>query len=89
MNNSKWPEWRLAPCGTAAASRRHWRHGDPPCYTCRRADAERRGGNPYNRVAGLADAMPDPRPVRNGIPWRPYVYRGTGADAFTGEVVTL
>lgn len=26
-------------------------------------------------------------PPRNGLPFRPYVYRGTGADAFTGEVV--
>jgi hypothetical protein len=25
--------------------------------------------------------------TRNGIPFRPYRYGGTGADAFTGEVV--
>jgi hypothetical protein len=87
MAAPKWPEWRLAPCGTLAAYRRHYRRGDPYCHTCRRANAERRGADPYSVAGG--DAMPDLRPVRNGIPWRPYVYRGTGADAFTGEVVTL
>lgn len=29
----------LSPCGTEAAWRRHQRHGERPCYTCRAAHA--------------------------------------------------
>jgi hypothetical protein len=26
-----------------------------------------------------------PRPIRNGLPWKPYTYRGLGYDQLTGE----
>lgn len=41
--------------------------------------------------AGDTGGKGRPRPVwaerRNGLPVKPYVYRGSGADAITGEVV--
>jgi hypothetical protein len=58
-----------APHGTAAAARRHYRHGEKPCEPCRvamnLADVERRGGgDPYAR-----STMPGPQPApRNGLP---------------------
>jgi hypothetical protein len=70
------------PCGTPAAARRHWRHGEPPCGDCLnayRADqAERRGylGNGQS---------PDYREIRNGLPWKPYVYNGRGYDIYEEE----
>ena len=30
------------PCGTPAAYRRHHRHGEKPCRSCRQAEARRR-----------------------------------------------
>ncbi len=80
----QWPD--LQPCGTPAAALRHSRRGEPVCYPCLQAMArawQDRTGQEYR-----GPQVPDPRPVRNGLPGpRPYVYRGTGADAYTGEVV--
>jgi hypothetical protein len=68
------------PCGTDAGYQRHRRRGERSCYPCLQAQARRQGR--------ACPAVPDPRPVRNGLPEpRPYVYRGLGCDAFTGEVV--
>lgn len=80
-----WPDQQ--PCGTEAAYLRHRRHGEQACYPCMQANAragqDKRGGDYRGPL------IPDPRQVRNGLPEpMPYVYRGTGADAFTGEVVT-
>lgn len=75
------PPRELAPCGTPAAYRRHLRHGERPCSDCLAAERVGRG-------YAVTALVPDPRPVRNGIPVRLYVYRGSGADAYTGEVVT-
>jgi len=74
------------PCGTEAAYQRHRRRKEPACYPClqanARAHADQRGGE-YT-----GPSVPDPRPLRNGLPEpKPYVYRGLGCDAFTGEVV--
>lgn len=78
----RWPD--AQPCGTDAGYTGHLRRGERPCYSCRQANARRqatRGGREYIAIF-------DPREVRNGLPeFRPYVYRGTGADAYTGEVV--
>ena len=71
--------------GTLAGARAHYRRGEKPlaqyCEPCaaasRRRWAERRG----TRAGNLA---PDYRAVRNGLPFRPYVYRGTGVDVLTG-----
>ncbi len=35
----RWEPWRLRPCGTAAAYRRHLRHGEKPCRQCMEANA--------------------------------------------------
>lgn len=38
------PGYRWAdvkPCGTPAAARRHLRRGEPPCESCRQAEARR------------------------------------------------
>lgn len=71
----------LAPCGTAAAYRRHQRNGETPDYECQQAaarDQADKGRNPSGR-----NLLADPRPRRNGLPeWRPYVYRGAGYDTF-------
>jgi len=77
------PGWMLAPCGTPAAARRHWRHGEPPCEAClaahRRQKAEALGHDAGTHV-------PDRREIRNGLPeFRPYVYRGTGYDQYEQE----
>ena len=78
-NNRPWPEWKLAPCGTPAAARRHYRRGEPLDYACLQANANAKSDDPW--VTG-PNAQPDPRPVRNGIPWKPYVYRGRGYDIY-------
>jgi hypothetical protein len=76
------------PCGTTAGARRHYRAGEKPCPACLEANRQikriERGTAP-----AAAREFPAQRAVRNGIPWKPYVYRGTGADACTGEVVIL
>ena len=62
----------LAPCGTAAAYRRHFRAGEKACQACRDAESLRRGHIPRE---------PDRRQLRNGMPaFKPYVYRGRGYD---------
>lgn len=75
------------PCGTEAAYQRHRRRGERACYACLQAN----GRTWQDKAAGRdyrAPKIPDPRQVRNGLPEpRPYVYRGLGWDAFTGEVV--
>jgi hypothetical protein len=77
--------WSEAQCGTEGGHRQHYRRGERSCYSCMQAHdryrAERRG------CQSIGPGIPDPRPVRNGLPVKLYVYRGTGADAFTGEVV--
>ena len=68
-------------CGTPAAARRHYRRGDKPlidyCQTCAQAArlhwAERQG-------TAAGNLSPDRREIRNGLPFVPYVYRGTGED---------
>ena len=73
--------------GTAAALRAHYRRGEKPindhCQPCadfgRRLWAERKG-NPA--TAGVLS--PDYREIRNGLPFVPYVYRGTGTDQMAG-----
>jgi len=62
-----WPEWKLAPCGTRAAYRRHARKGEPACAACLEAERLR---SPSSNGA----LVPDYREVRNGIPWKPYVF---------------
>lgn len=34
----RWPSWRRRPCGTPAAARRHYRHGEKPCIQCSEAE---------------------------------------------------
>jgi hypothetical protein len=71
--------------GTMAAVRAHYRRGEKPlgsyCQSCaaacRRRWAERKG-NPA--TAGVQS--PDHREIRNGLPFTPYRYRGTGRDVF-------
>ncbi|MGH6656563.1 MAG: hypothetical protein ACRDVE_15330 [Actinocrinis sp.] len=36
------PDWQLRPHGTAAAARRHHRHGTPLCEPCRQHEKRRR-----------------------------------------------
>lgn len=52
MYGEKWPRMiyafpvQLAPCGTSAAQRRHYRNKDPQCVVCTEAEIRRR--NPHN-----------------------------------------
>ena len=67
------------PCGTPAAYRRHLRHGEKPCFEC--STAERRRCH----TSAVPGRTTDTREVRNGLPWKPYTYRGTGTDTLTRE----
>lgn len=63
-----------APCGSEAAARRHYRHGEPVDPACRaaanRAHVERTGGDPY------AANEPEPQAAaRNGLPIVSYQYQ--------------
>jgi hypothetical protein len=75
--------WDLKPCGTAAAAQRHQYRHEPLCGPCaeaeRRRDADRKGCQASTRV-------PEFREIRNGLPFVPYVYRGTGQDVLTGDL---
>ena len=75
----KWPADRLAPCGTPAAARRHHRRGEPLDEACRQAQRREKARDAY-AAATMSD---DNRPRRNGLPVRPYTYRGTGVDTLT------
>lgn len=71
-------------CGTDAGYQRHRRRGEPQCYACLQAQARRNSDRTGSEFRG--PQIPDTRQVRNGLPgFRPYAYRGTGADAYTGE----
>jgi len=59
-----------APHGTTAKARWHWRHGEKPCEPCRLAENRRR-----TSPGALRLMVEDHRPVRNGIPDRPYQWR--------------
>lgn len=41
MPGAPWQPHLLKPHGTAAACRRHYRRGEPPCEPCRQAEARR------------------------------------------------
>jgi hypothetical protein len=72
---------KLAPCGTPAAARRHYRHGEPPCGACLAANQNEKARQMGHQGGGQSI---DRRDIRNGIPeFRPYVYRGTGRDDLT------
>lgn len=73
-----------APCGTAAAARRHYKRGEPLDEDCkaavRREKADRSGGQ--SSVLSI-----DRREIRNDMPeFIPYKYRGTGHDTLTGNL---
>jgi hypothetical protein len=73
-------------CGTDAGYQRHRRRGEQPCYPCLQGQARRNADRTGSEFRG--PQIPDMRRVRNGLPEpRPYIYRGSGCDAFTGEVV--
>ena len=81
-----WDDYKLKPHGTLAAYQRHLRKHEHACYPCMQADARDRAERLGSEYKG--PKVPDPRRARNGLPvFRPYIYRGTGADAYTGEVV--
>ena len=75
----RWPADRLAPCGTPAAARRHARRGEPLDADCLAAQRREKAIDAY-AAATMSD---DPRERRNGLPFRRYVYRGTGVDTLT------
>ncbi len=71
----------LAPCGTAAAARRHWRNGEPLDEACLQAARREKAGKQTGQAQLRSVAR---RETRNGLPeFRPYVYRGTGTDTLT------
>ena len=71
------------PCGTAAAARRHYRRREPLDEACLQAARSERA---WRNGQDAGAQSPDLRERRNGIPWRPYVYRGLGYDQLTGEM---
>ena len=81
MTGRPWPDSKLSPCGTPGAVRRHYRNREPLDDACRTAQSTAKGSDPW-RSAPFE--TPDFRPVRNGIPWKPYVYRGLGYDQMEG-----
>jgi hypothetical protein len=73
LYNSVMPR-KLQPCGTPAAAHRHYRHNEPLDEACRLAYA----ADSLRRYHEAPDPLPDGpeiRPIRNGMPWKPYVYR--------------
>lgn len=81
-----WDDYKLKPHGTLAAYQRHLRKKEQACYPCMQADARNRADRRGAEYKG--PKVPDPRQARNELPlFRPYVYRGLGCDAITGEVV--
>jgi hypothetical protein len=76
------------PCGTAAAARRHYKHGELLDEACKAAVRRQSAESNARRGTGPGDAgskTADSREVRNGLPeFRPYVYRGTGYDIMPG-----
>jgi hypothetical protein len=76
----------LMPCGTDAAARRHWRRGEPLDEACKQASRRAKIARTGRDHIPNADS-PDYREIRNGIPFRPYVYRGTGRDIYEDEDV--
>lgn len=80
-----YPPDKLAPCGTAAGARRHYRRGEKPCPTC--AQASRRDRNERTGYGpGRGDF--DPRPIRNGIP-EPVAYTWRGRRYPWAEAVNV
>ena len=74
----------LKPCGTTAAYRRHLRHHTPPCDACAAANRRHVAAMEAKRnPASVGSLTPDRREKRNGLPVRPYRYRGTGRDELT------
>jgi hypothetical protein len=62
----------VAPCGTAAAARRHHRRGEKPCIACALAASQYKA----QRAGASGRLLIDPRPLRNGLPATPgYQYR--------------
>lgn len=53
------PKRGLAPCGTPAAARRHWRNGEPACAAC--AEAANRA-----RIERRATAVEPRKPIEHG-----------------------
>ena len=78
--------WSEAQCGTEAGHQLHVRRKERVCYSCMQGHDRYRAD--LRGYESTGPKVPDPRQVRNSLPpFRPYVYRGTGADAYTGEVV--
>jgi len=74
----------LAPCGTAAAARRHGKHGEPLDEACRIAQRLQKAERSGERAGNLSV---DRREIRNGLPeFVAYRYRGTGQDTLTGDL---
>jgi hypothetical protein len=67
----RWPDEDLAPCGTSAGAKRHYRRGERPCEECRTA------ANRERLAPGALRVMePDRREVRNHLPLiAPYRWR--------------
>lgn len=64
-----WPDGRLAPHGTPAAARRHWRKKEPLCAECLAAARRARSVN-------AGEQSEDLREKRNNLPDTPrYRYR--------------
>ena len=79
---------------------RNGRHGDkwgsrtqmtggtmPQGRTPTDTEAQRRRRHGIKTGRGIATLVWAERNPRLALPFKPYVYRGTGADAYTGEVV--
>jgi hypothetical protein len=67
-------EARLAPCGTASAARRHYRHHEPldaACVEANRLDVARRA----HRLSTVAERSHASSAPRNGLPIVAYEWR--------------
>ena len=70
----------MRPCGTLAAYRRHLRHGETPCAECRQANAD--ADRDERQAPGSQAIRAAPR---NGLPFKPYVWRGRGSGKPVGQ----
>jgi hypothetical protein len=71
VSGRRWAADLLQPCGTLAAARRHYRHGEKPCPACLAANARAKAGGSGQALT----ATPDYGGRRNGLPLVPYRYQ--------------
>lgn len=86
MSRTAAPDWQLAPHGTAAAARRHYRRNTPLCDACRQWESRRRASD-YARALATGTITRAVHASSGGRP-RCGLGRTNTAVTETGEDIT-